>query len=357
MKSKPATGQRPSVPGQPGAPVPYFEAECYEGTADFAAAELAGRSGVRVLAVHPAEIPFRIEGGWEPLRTLRLSTALYRVVPFAVPRPKALLGHAHFHRLIGEIQTVISRYPSGTMRTFRLSAAGQQSAVFRRLIDELGAALSLRSSDEAGDLFLRVRRAGATWEVLIRLTPRPLATRSWREVDRPGALSGPLAALMIDLAMASPEGRVFNLACGSGSLLAEWAGVTARPVWLGGGDLSLDALAAARANIEAAGVPAELLLLDGGALPFQNASCAVILTDLPWGQLVGSHATNAILYPRLLAEAARLLAPGGRLVVITHEIQLFEKSLERQADVWEVDRVLKLKIGSLRPRIYCVLRR
>src|SRR5690625_5498492 len=44
--------------------------------------------------------------------------------------------------------------------------------------------------DPEGDLLVRVRRGPGrpgTWQVLIRTTPRPLATRAWRTVNYPGA--------------------------------------------------------------------------------------------------------------------------------------------------------------------------
>ena len=47
-------------------------------------------------------------------------------------------------------------------------------------------------------------------------------------------------------------------------------------------------------------------------LPFPENSFDVITADLPWGQLIGSHQENEWLYPAVLAEAARVIAQGGR---------------------------------------------
>ena len=72
---------------------------------------------------------------------------------------------------------------------------------------------------------LRVRKADIRrdgWEVLIRLTPRPLSAREWRVCNMEGALNATIAAAMIEMTDPSARRpRVFNLMCGSGTLLIE----------------------------------------------------------------------------------------------------------------------------------------
>jgi 23S rRNA G2445 N2-methylase RlmL len=80
-----------------------------------------------------------------------------------------------------------------------------------------------------------------------------------------------------------------------------------------------------------------------------------VLADLPFGHLVGSHATNLTLYPALLAEAARVTRPGGRAVLISHEVRLMERSLA-ELPVWCVEQQLRVNLRGLYPRIF-VLRR
>jgi hypothetical protein len=64
----------------------------------------------------------------------------------------------------------------------------------------------------------------------------------------------------------------------------------------------------------------------------------------------------------MLAETARVAAPGARLVIITHEIRLLERLLDAAPAraAWASDEILRLKLpfksGGLNPRIY-VLRR
>ena len=51
------------------------------------------------------------------------------------------------------------------------------------------------------------------------------------------------------------------------------------------------------------------------------------MADLPFGQLIGTHANNLTLYPAIMREAARLLSPRGRMVLVSHEIRLLQDSV------------------------------
>ncbi len=79
------------------------------------------------------------------------------------------------------------------------------------------------------------------------------------------------------------------------------------------------------------------------------------LIDLPFGQVVGSHAANVELYPRILAEAARVVVRGGLFVAITQDIRLWER-LVSENDRWTLETVVPLKIpierGYIHPRIF-----
>ena len=131
------------------------------------------------------------------------------------------------------------------------------------------------------------------------------------------------------VALSAPESgdRYLNLACGSGTLLVERLALGPARLAVGC-DMATAPLDCARANLRAAGLPgAALLQADVGRLPFADASFDALTADLPFGRLVGSHSDNLALYPRLLAEATRVAAPGARLLLITHEAQLMESAL------------------------------
>jgi len=306
----------------------------------------------------PGVIGASYAGDLRALLRLRLAASVYLVRHFAVPRPRALLGDEHLRLALADCQTVLRLHPQGAFRTLFLSAAGADSAVLRRLKTELAHRLGLTVGVDDGDLLLRLRRdeAQTGWEWLVRISPRPLATRPWRVCNLEGALNGPVACAM-NLLTAPAAGDVYlNIGCGSGTLLIERL-LMAPAKRAIGCDTDPQALACTRANLEAAGVSerAEVQPWDARSLPLPAAAVDVITGDLPFGHLVGSHAHNLELYPALLAEAARVARPGARCVLLSHEVRLLERLLSG-APVWRVEPPIRVDLGGLYPRIF-VLRR
>jgi len=342
-----------------------FEIEILPGLKPFVEEELVRTLGAsfRLLPAsgdEPDTLRVEYDGSPRAFFDLRTPVAVYLVLHFGIPRPKALLGHQHFTRLTGQIDRIRGLHPSGTFHTFRFSAAGKDSAVFTRLKNALADYTHMANEPDDADLVLRVRPAlsrASGWEVLIRTTPRPLAARSWRVCDKPGALNATIAAAMIELSAPSPDDRFFNPMCGSGTLLIERA-LRAPAQVMGGCDTDPKALRCTLQNIAAADLSdrVEAFEMDATALDIPDAMFDVICTDLPWGQLSGSHVSNADLYPAALAELTRVAAPGCRLVVLTHEVTLFESLLKGLSDCWNLLKVQMVYQGGLHPRIYLLER-
>jgi tRNA (guanine6-N2)-methyltransferase len=249
-----------------------YEAEVLPGLEPFAAAEIRRGSGDASAVGEGAagDLPFEYSGDPYDLLALRTVVAVYRVLDFAIPRPKALLGHQNFHRMVDTITAVAALHPPGAFRTFRFSAAGRDSSVFDRLRDDLAAETGLINAPDEADLLLRVRPSADRdrgWQVLVRLSPRPLATRDWRACDMPGALNASVAAAMVEMTNPRPDDAFFNPMCGSATLLVErLARMTADIA--AGCDTDPDALACGRENVQAAGLghKIDLFEMDATAL-------------------------------------------------------------------------------------------
>ncbi len=322
------------------------------GLEPFTLTELKGIKGVQQVREEPGAVAFRYVGDAVKLSGLRTVVSVYQVLTFAVPRPKALLGHEHLSRLTEEIAKLTARE---TFTGFRLSAAGDDSAVFKRLGEQLAQATGL-AQDAEGDLLIRVRRSPRKqaaqqggWEVLLRLMPRPLSARTWRVCNLPGGLNAALGAVMVGLAEVRPDERVFNPMCGSGTLLAEM-GLQRRSARLTGCDLVPAALACSAENVSAAGFTAELFRADAASTGLADSSVNVIVSDPPWGDAVGTHKENTALYPAFLSECARIAAPGARFVLLTHEVKLLERLLETSE--WQLETSFKVFHGGHYPRVY-----
>ncbi len=355
----------------------YYELEVIPGLTSFAQAELQEQIArrTRVLpSTREDRLPFLFAGKPDRLLQLRRSVAVHRVRQFSIPRPKALLGHHNLETLIGLIKETLALHRPDSFKTFFLSAAGSSSQVFARIKAEVEAGTGLACADEAGDLLLAVRRsqrpttgvadAETGWEVVVRLSPRPLSARRWRVCDMAGALNATVASTMMSLSQLAPEDRVLNLACGSGTLLIERLALG--PVQEAVGcDIHETALACARENLIASGYANAVTLVqcDAGQVALPNEWATTVCADLPFGMLIGSHQSNEMLYPRLMAEARRLTVAGGGMVVITQEARLFERVAAAHADLWTVTRVIPIKLpastraGYIHPRIYLLRRR
>jgi SAM-dependent methyltransferase len=102
---------------------------------------------------------------------------------------------------------------------------------------------------------------------------------------------------------------VAELGCGTAFLSAALARAGARPVAL---DLSHDQLRSARRNQERTGIRFPLVEADAGSVPLRTSSFDLVVSDYgaaPWCEP-----------RRWLAEAGRILRPGGRLVVLTNSV-------------------------------------
>ncbi len=335
----------------------YYIIECdvLEGLEDLAADEIEERLAPfeRVEVVRTGALRFEWSGDLRALLDLRSVVAAYVLLQFAVPRPKALLGHQHFTALTQAADVILALHVNNAFQTIRLSAAGENSSVMARLREELAARLGLVPATEEGDLLVRLRRVGDGWEALLRITPRPLSTRAWRVQNVPGAPNATLAHAIAQITQPYADDRVLNLCCGSGTLLIErlLLGPAQRVI---GCDINPVMLEYARDNIQAAGLAGRVRLecWDATALPLDNASFDVIIADLPFGQLVGSHAENERLYPQLLGEAARVAMPGTRLVLLTHELRLLESAAEQFPNLWQPRGVVRVRSGGMTPGIF-----
>ncbi|HZU17994.1 MAG TPA: methyltransferase [Candidatus Dormibacteraeota bacterium] len=350
-----------SRPGR-GRSAERWEVECevLPGLEGFLARELRRRLAGRVQGLVDSGrggLRFRLHGPLVDLLSLRTAQAAFLVLEFAGQRPTALLGDQNLRRLTAAVDLVRGLHPPHAFAGFRFSAAGRDSTTFRRLAAALAEQTGLRHEPESGELLIRVRPAPGGWQALVRLSPRPLATRPWRVHNLPGALNATIAAAMVELTQPRPQDRFLNLMCGSGTLIVERL-LRAPATEVVGCDHSQQALRATQANLAAAGLEgrARLLLADATQTGLPASGFDAICADPPYGNLVGSHHQNLLLYPALLREGARLAAPGAVLALVTHELRLLESCL-RESPAWELERSLRVFQSGQRPAIYLLRRR
>lgn len=339
-------------------------AEVVDGLKPFALKELHCKFSTKISVLDQDDsetIFFYYRGNILDLSSLCTVVAIYLVQYFNIPRPQALLGHQNYHRLLTQINKLRMLYSLGTFTGFRISAAGQDSSVFSRLKKNIEKDTGLTYDPKEGQLFLRIRPSSLEevgWEILLRTSPHPLSTRSWRIYHMKGALNSTIAAAMIEMTHPSSADHFLNIMCGSGTLLIERAQAYGKAQSMVGCDIDAEVLKGAQKNLQASGLAGvvELVQCDATQLPFPSHSFNVICSDLPWGQLVGSMQENAELYPKVLREMARVGMKGAKFLLLTHNIQLLGEMLPAFREVWRVKDIIKVCQGGLHPRIYLLER-
>jgi SAM-dependent methyltransferase len=209
---------------------------------------------------------------------------------------------------------VLRAWTEGPIRWRLGFAHGHKRAVVWRAAQRVAAAVPDLVNDPTA----------TTWEALVddvartlALVPRRLDDPrfAYRVADVPAASHPTVAAALAWLGEARPGDRVWDPFCGSGVELVERARRGPLRSLLGT-DVDAAALAAARANLAAAGVAAELATADARShAPGPAGSIDLIVSNPPLGSRVQLDA--AALLVAALPNLVRALAPDGRLVWIT----------------------------------------
>jgi hypothetical protein len=162
-----------------------------------------------------------------------------------------------------------------------------------------------------------------TWDVVVdgdaralELVPRRRADDrfAWRVADVPAASHPTIAAALARLAGDARGERIWDPFVGSGAELIERARFASTRLVIGS-DLDVRALAAARANLEAAGLGASSALLRGDARRAPVRGVDLVITNPPLGRRL--RGDPAALLVAALPGLVAALVPGGRLVWVT----------------------------------------
>jgi 23S rRNA G2445 N2-methylase RlmL len=212
-----------------------------------------------------------------------------------------------------EVVAALRCWTNGVPR-FRVSwtAGGHHRALSWALARELRERTSDIVNDSHAARWTLRAAPDASGEMLLvpRLDPDPRF--EYRRADVPAASHPTIAAALARFAGTQGDEVVWDPFVGSGLELIERARLgRVRELW--GTDLDPRALAAARQNLEAAGI-AGAQLVEGDALTFDAAAPSLIISNPPMGRRVARDGSVGDLLERFVAHAATVLRPGGRLV-------------------------------------------
>jgi tRNA (guanine6-N2)-methyltransferase len=187
---------------------------------------------------------------------------------------------------------------------------------------------SWRLAGDDADVEFWATLLGGEMFLAVRLVDERMRHREYKVAHRPGSLRASIAAALGWLSQPGADDFVVDPMCGAGTILIERAHL-GRQAMLAGFDRDASAIAAAHENIGPRYRPLGLVQADALRLPLGNAAATHLITNLPWGTKYGSHGENRRLYPRLVEEFARVVRPGGRLVMLTAERMLMREVANR----------------------------
>ncbi len=217
----------------------------------------------------------------------------------------------------------------------------------------LNAGTSWRLNRDEAPLELWLQQVGRQLLVSLRLTTSADRQHGGRTVERAAALRPSVGAAMVYLSKPADTDVVLDPMCGTGTLLLERA-VTGRYQQLLGGDNDPAAAKATLANFGPRHQPREITQWDARKLPLDNESVTTILCNLPWGRQIGEKATMPALYDKLLPEFSRVLAPGGRMILLTSEWNILKHALKDVAELNIDETISNVEVLGRRADIFVI---
>jgi 23S rRNA G2445 N2-methylase RlmL len=322
------------------------------GLEDLASGELQ-RAGAHVTAVlkgfdrRDSIVEFTASSLDRPLRAGLLEDVFHLLLDAPTPQGKAapkrladLLDRASFERALAVHHAV---RPKKGGRSYKVVArvAGRHS--FRRedvqhAFEQAMARLLPRWTQASGaaavELWAHV--VGERTLAGLRVSGDELASRRYKRAHLAASLKPTVARALVLLSEPQPNDVVLDPMCGAGTILRERADAgRARTVL--GGDVDAEALAAARVN---AGRQPSLARWDATRLPLRDRCVDVVITNPPYGRQHEALPGIERLYARAMREAARVLRPDGRCVVLTGEPDVLLRALPPPLRVRSKRRIL-----------------
>lgn len=272
-------------------------------------------TGQSLLSLSDALMALRAAGEETRLRVLALLTAgelsvsdLTDILGQSQPRISRHL------KLLVESGLVV-RHREGAWAFFRLADRGSVMPALRPLLDAVNVADPQIAADRARLEAVRRQRAQAAQSYFARLAPE------WDRLRSLHASEQSVEAAVLDALGEKPILNMLDLGTGTGRMVQLLAPHAARAVGL---DASHAMLSVARANLEKAGLTrVELRQGDIHAPPVESGSFDLVIIH----QVLHYLDDPA----RALREAARLLSPGGRLLVVDFAPHTLEFLREGQA--------------------------
>jgi tRNA (guanine6-N2)-methyltransferase len=320
--------------------------------------EIAALRGVEVTQVSYRRIAASCEGDLSPLLSLRTVDDVFLDLGAwtGITRHRSVLARLHDISCGLDLQAAVATCAAlrtvGQPPTFSVTVnfvgkRNYSTAEIKQVCAE-GIMTNQRqrwcyaADDALADLNVRLFIEHENAFIGVRLAEKPLQQRHSKWIHLAGALKPPIAAAMLQLVEVRPGQKVLDPCCGTGTILVE---ATKYQAIARGGDADRAAVEVARMNTKTAGAAACIQHWDARALPLPDDYADRIVTNLPWGRQVKVDGELAAFYQEVCAELQRVLAPAGRIALLTNLPHLV------QSDQWRCDNRLEISLSGQRPTI------
>ena len=365
------------MPDKKSYPLEYAAA-VHPGLEKVSGQEIAARlPGARVLEQHRGWVVFHYPGDASDLLELRTTedvfALLYRTTDLPTNRGA---GIPLLNRMAQR-----SRYWDQAMAAFYQARHKTVKRVTYRVVAQMTGKLGYRRQEVRDAVLSGVSARWTRWKpvaddahveiwapivnqralLAVRLSDHRMRHRTYKQEHLPASLRPTLAAAMVYLSRPRPGDRFCDPMCGAGTILAERA-LAGEYRQLLGGDLDPAAVQASLANLApwcrpsvATNRDCVVHQWDARALAVRSGSLDVVVSNLPFGEQIGSHEENPALYRDVLREVGRVLHPGGRAVLLSSEKDLM-RQLVHDEPVLHLERQILVGVLGRAARIYTLRR-
>jgi 23S rRNA G2445 N2-methylase RlmL len=229
--------------------------------------------------------------------------------------------------LLGELIEIVLKEDSKKFKTFRLRCAGSQSDEIKDIKDYIKDTYKLKETEDS-DLEIYINKLESVWEISVRLSPRPLSVRDYKEKNIKGGLNPTVAYAMNSFCDLKNINSYLNLFSGSGTLLIE-AALINQNIKLIGLDVDKKTNSLAIQNIKKAGFIKNIQIKTGDIFDRPDiGKFDAITANLPFGMQVSKGQDLNKLYQAFVDYNEKTLKPDGKIIIHTAEFNILEDVLK-----------------------------
>ncbi len=190
----------------------------------------------------------------------------------------------------------------------------------------------------------------------LRLSDSHMRHRTYKLKHLPASLRPTVAAAMVMLSEPQDDDIFLDPMCGAGTILIERA-YWGRYRHLLGGDIDAQALAVTHTNVGSKYKPITVQKWDARHLQaaIEDKTVTKVVCNLPFGKQIGILATNEQLYTQFLDEAARVLRPGGKMVLLSSDFTLLRCLLGLRS-AFKILEEISLTLLGMQAKIFVIRR-